>query len=101
MPFSLDFEGPATGTTLRRIFSSQPPSTVDVVFTPANSTESLVGAPARNFVNANPGPGERLTARLETPNSPGKTNSFTVTVTPSNGGNQGPSSDVGVELDWN
>ena len=99
MPYTVTFEGPATGTHLRREWESgeTPPSTVDVVFTPENATQELQGTPAASFLDPTPGPGNRLIARLSTPPSSGRRENYTLTITEVGATAK---KQVGVELAW-
>lgn len=83
MPYTVTFEGPSDGTHMQREWASgdTPPSTVDVVFTPENSTQELQGSPTGSFVNPTPGAGNRLIARVNTPPTSGRTEDYTLTIT--------------------
>lgn len=83
MPYKVSFEGPDTGTHMRREWASEakPPPTVDVVFTPESSSQELQGSPTRSFVDPKPGAGNRLIARVATPATSGRTENYTLTIT--------------------
>jgi len=97
MPFSLKFEGPTTGTTLNRTWTSAetPPATIDVEFIPASRTQSLVGSPSSLFVDATPAAGKTLVARLTTPTQ-GSTATKTLTIDPSDA----PAEEATIGLHW-
>ena len=83
MAYTVTFEGPCDGTNLEREWASgdTPPSTVDVVFTPETSSQELQGSPTADFVDPTPGAGNRLIARVDTPATSGRTETYTLTIT--------------------